>query len=102
MEQRVEVVCKKCSSKIPLSQMRSDKNQGVLVCVNCFEGKSEEFYQSADSKRVKYHCQACGFKFSRGENFSFNGLCFNCGKKSVQREDTKVVVMKDSKNLLDY
>ena len=29
-------------------------------------------------------------------------ICFNCGKPTVQREDTKRVMVKDSKNLLDY
>ena len=111
MEQNVQVMCKRCSSKVPLSKMRYDKNGANLICVSCYtqlyttaqnQEEKKEVYQSAVSDRIKYHCLSCGFKFSRAEDFSFGGLCFNCGKPTVQREDTKQIIVKDSKSLLDY
>ena len=109
MEQNMQILCKRCSLKVPISKMRYDQSGDNLICTSCYERlyKKEEaekpqVYQSAVSDRVKYNCLSCGFKFSRSEEFSFGGLCFNCGKPTVQREDTKRVIVKDSKNLLDY
>ena len=110
MEQNTQIMCKRCSSKVPISKMRYDKTGNNLICNSCYgklynpppEEKKSEVYQSAVSDRVKYHCLSCGYKFSRAEGFSFGGKCFNCGKQTVQREDTKQVLVKDSKNLLDY
>ncbi len=107
MEQNIQVMCKRCSSKVPLSKMRHDRAGENLVCVSCYNkmyasNEPPKVYQTAESNRVKYSCLSCGYKFARAEGFSFGGACFNCGKKSVQREDTKSVVMKDGKNLLDY
>ncbi len=108
MEQKIQMVCKNCSLKVPISKLRYDKTGDGLICYECYEKlyalKKErpQVYQSATSDRVKYHCLSCGYKFSRAESFDFGGKCFNCGKQSVQREDTKQVLMKDSKNLLDY
>src|SRR3990167_9181786 len=109
MEQNMQVMCKRCSSKVPLSKMRYDKSGNNLICGECYvklytpsvEEEKPAVYQSAVSNRVKYNCLSCGFKFSRAEGFSFGGKCFNCGKQTVQREDTKSVMVKDSKNLLD-
>lgn len=112
MEQNIQVMCKRCSSKVPLSKMRHDKAGNNLICNACYyklyrqnnasEEEKSDVYQSAVSNRIRYNCLSCGYKFSRTEGFTFGGACFNCGKHTVQREDTKTVLMKDSKNLLDY
>ncbi len=109
MEQNVQILCKKCTSKVAVSQMHYDKSGENLICTPCYNKlyikttpEQSEIYQSSNSNRIKYHCLSCGYKFSRTEEFSFGGKCFNCGKQTVQREDTKQVLLKDSKHLLDY
>ena len=107
MGEEIQIVCQKCTAKQDIGEMRHDKGQDRLVCKKCYyqeygQGKEERVVQSAESNRVNYYCTSCNFSFSRSEGFVFGGLCFNCGRKTVRRDDTKELVVKQSKNKLDY
>jgi len=108
-KQDVIVICKKCDLTVPINQTTYDNSGRDLICFECYnkiaKGQEPEKYntvQSADYPvRVHYKCTQCHFTFSRSEEFTFNGLCFNCGKSSVE-VDGKKIEIKDRKNLLDY
>ena len=106
--QDVVISCTRCTSSVPIGQTTYDINGKNLICFNCYNkivrgAKPDRLVQSAEMpERLNYTCLACGFKFSRAVAFQFGGHCFNCGKPSVQREETKQIVMRDRKSLLDY
>lgn len=59
----------------------------------------ENVVQSSSSDTVDYICTECKFKFSRASDFQFQGICFNCGKKSVIIESHQKIVVKKTENL---
>ena len=106
--QDVVVSCTRCANSVPIGHTTYDSNGKNLICFNCYNKlvkgiKPDRVVQSAEiPDRVKYNCLSCGFKFSRTITFHFGGHCFNCGKSAVQREETKQVLVRDRKSLLDY
>ncbi len=107
MGEETLILCQRCSSKKDMNQMKLDKAQNILLCAKCYyqvyaKGKEDRVLQAADVKRVHYSCMHCGYKFSRSESFVFGGLCFNCGRNMLQREDTKELLVRPAKTLLDY
>ncbi|MBI5391431.1 hypothetical protein HZB00_00350 [Candidatus Woesearchaeota archaeon] len=107
-DQDILVSCRECATKYTLAEMKHDDSGENLICKECYKklygGKNNEsrLIQSAESKRINYKCFNCGYAFSRSESFNFGGICVNCGKTSVQREDTKTIFIKNKKQLLDY
>ncbi|HLC85931.1 MAG TPA: hypothetical protein VJG30_01435 [Candidatus Nanoarchaeia archaeon] len=106
--QDIIIACTSCSSRVPISQTTYGSSGKNLICFDCYNSiakgnKPERVVQSADvPDRVSYKCMSCSHSFSRASTFQFGGQCFNCGKKSVQVVETKDIVMKDRKSLLDY
>lgn len=103
------VNCIACTCKVPIGSTIYDKTGTSLICFECYnklmKGEQIEQYktiQSSDPDKLKYLCRNCGFKFSRGRTFKFNGLCFNCGKETVTMEQTTEVIVRNRKTLLDY
>lgn len=106
--QEVTVSCTRCTSNIPIGQTTYDSSGRSLICFNCYNkiARGEQPHKiiqtAVPTDRINYRCFNCKFKFSRSINFNFNGICFNCGRTSVELEETKQIVMKDRKSLLDY
>ena len=106
--QDVVIACTSCSNKVPISQTTYGSSNKNLICFSCYNtlargNKPDKLVQSADMPdRVNYKCMHCNHSFSRASSFQFGGQCFNCGRKSVQVVDTKEIMMKDRKSLLDY
>ena len=103
------IACEKCSTQKEMSALKLDKQRNVLLCPKCYyqtysKGRAREdtIVQTADVKRIRYFCSSCGFKFARAEGFQFGGVCVHCGRKTVRREDTSELVIRDGKTLLDY
>jgi len=40
------------------------------------------------SEKIRYLCNSCGFRFSRGIGVDFNNICPYCGKRSVVVDET--------------
>jgi len=106
--QDVVIACTSCSIKVPISQTTYDNSGKNLICFDCYNliakgDRPDRLVQSAEApEKVYYKCMACGYSFSRSISFHFGGRCFNCSKQSVQVIDTKEVLVKDRKSLLDY
>ena len=108
VNQDILVSCNQCTLKVPITQTTYDKDGKNLICFECYnklaQGIEPQVYktiQSADfPKKIHYKCLNCTFKFSRSEEFSFTGICVNCGKKNIEIEQK--IVAKDRKSLLDY
>ena len=106
--QEILVHCNQCNLKVPIGQTTYNENKN-LICFECYnkiaQGITPEPYktvQSAESpSKIYYSCNYCGFKFSRSEDFSFTGICINCGKKTAKTEQ-RVEILKDRKTLLDF
>ena len=107
-DQDVIISCTRCANSVPIGHTTYDSNGKSLICFNCYNKiikglKPDRVLQSAEiPDRFNYSCLSCNFKFSRSASFQFSGLCFNCGKSAVQREQTKELVFRDRKSLLDY
>ncbi len=108
LNQDVIISCTRCTVNVPIGQTTYENNTRNLICFNCYNklAKGQEpdrLVQTAEvPEKTAYKCLSCGFKFSRTRNFQFGGHCFNCGKAAVQAEETKQVLFKDRKSLLDY
>ena|SRR3989338_1491841 len=106
--QDVIISCTRCTINVPIGQTTYENNSKNLICFNCYNKiargvQPDKLIQSAElPEKIDYKCIACGFNFSRGREFSFGGHCFNCGKATVQIQETKQVIAKDRKSLLDY
>lgn len=106
--QDVIISCTRCTANVPIGQTTYENNSKNLICFNCYNkiargvepDRVVQTLQAPD--RIAYKCLACGFGFSRTKTFQFGGHCFNCGKATVQREETKQFVLRDRKSLLDY
>ncbi len=103
------IACEQCSAQKEMSALKLDKRRNVLLCSKCYykayssNNKVEDhIIQAVDVKRIKYFCSSCGFKFARSEGFHFGGVCVHCGRKTVRREDTNELLIRDAKTLLDY
>lgn len=107
-DQDVIISCTRCTINVPIGQTTYENNSKNLICFNCYNKiikgvRPDKIIQSADMPdKTDYKCLACGFRFTRARNFQFGGHCFNCGKSAVQMEETKQVLVRDRKSLLDY
>lgn len=107
-DQDVIISCTRCTVNVPIGQTTYENNSKNLICFNCYNKlargqQPDKIFQTAEApERTSYKCLSCGFKFTRGREFSFGGQCFNCGKKAVQAEMTRQILTKDKKSLLDY
>lgn len=106
--QDVIISCTRCTVNVPIGQTTYESNTKNLICFNCYNKlakgtQPDRVVQTAEGPdRLTYKCLSCGFAFSRAKSFQFGGHCFNCGKTKVQREETKEIVLRDRKSLLDY
>ena len=107
-KQDMIITCKRCDLTVPINQTTYDGSGKDLICFECYnkiaKGLEPEKYntlQSAEPNKVHYKCNNCHYGFSRNIGFAFNGLCFNCGKQTVEIDGMKVEV-RDRKSLLDY
>lgn len=94
------VVCRKCNKKVHPSELRKeDQNSNVLICTSCYN-KAKDVSDSLEEikknmtttlkgEKIKYYCEACGFKFTR--NKSANKSCPYCNKDAVKQVDIKLV-----------
>lgn len=109
LDQDIIVACTVCTSKTQIGSTTYDRTGKNLICFGCYnkivQGKQPEVYrtiQSENPDRLFYNCVACGYKFSRSKEFKFNGLCFHCGKNTIQIEQTQQTITRQRKTLLDY
>ncbi|MBS3152839.1 hypothetical protein J4230_05515 [Candidatus Woesearchaeota archaeon] len=107
-DQDVIISCTRCTINVPIGQTTYETNSRNLICFNCYNKlarglQPDKIIQSAEMpEKVIYKCMACSYKFSRSREFQFGGRCFHCGKAAVQVEETKQILAKDRKSLLDY
>ena len=106
--QDVIISCTRCTVNVPIGQTTYESNSRNLICFNCYNKlargvQPDRVVQYAEAPdKINYKCIACGFKFTRAKAFQFGGHCFNCGKAAVQAEQTKEILARDRKSLLDY
>ncbi len=106
--QDVVISCTRCTVNVPIAQTTYDGSGRNLICFNCYNKiakgiEPDKVVQTAEvPDKISYKCLSCGFKFARSSSFHFGGHCFNCGKTSVQKEETQQIMLRDRKSLLDY
>ena len=94
------IVCRKCNKKVHPSELKKETlNSDVMVCSSCFnkakdvsnslEELKKEIISSKEEK-VKYYCEACGFKFTRNKSIA-NKSCPYCNKEAVKQVNVKLV-----------
>ena len=72
------VVCKKCGNKAPVSSMKLDLDEKLIICPDCIKNKNihkeikeEIFHKKEENKEFKeeipaktsHKCTSCGYKF---------------------------------------
>ncbi len=70
------VLCKKCGNKAPVSSMKLDLDEKLMICPDCVKNKkiqkeiNEEVFHKKESKeleetptKVGHKCTSCGYKF---------------------------------------
>ena len=86
------ISCAKCKNKVPLNDLKADKDGKIWICTTCYslqhpDKQKSKLVQERDfnyprleesSKKFKYRCAACKFTFSR--NTEFRGMCPYCNK----------------------
>lgn len=101
MTDSTAITCKFCTNKVPLRNMRYNREGSDLICRACYEksvaknmnfGKSvkeqrreekeTKVYESGD-ELCNYICPSCRFKFSRRRNTIMKLRCPYCGKGKV-------------------
>lgn len=110
MVQDMIVTCNRCALTVPINQTTYDNGGKSLICFDCYnkivqglETGQYKIIQSGDvPKRLNYRCSFCNFEVSRSENFTVTGICFNCGKKSLQPSEQNQMMLRDRKSLLDF
>jgi len=95
-DQDVIISCTRCTINVPIGQTTYETNSRNLICFNCYNKLARGLQPD------KIIQSACSYKFSRSREFQFGGRCFHCGKAAVQVEETKQILAKDRKSLLDY
>ena len=86
------LACSKCKGKVPLNDLRADKDGKSWVCSSCYsiqhpklrnenisQEKKVNKIQFSSDKKFKYQCEICKFKFAR--NSEYKGLCPYCSKE---------------------
>ena len=81
--EEVMVPCKKCGSKVPVSALKMDLDEGKMICQDCIKGKhihkeiqKEVFHKEDDrmksmtkrdrvteSHKASHKCSGCGYNF---------------------------------------
>ena len=93
------VICRKCNKKVHPSELRKEnQNENVMICNSCFNKAKDvkntleeikEEITSSKGEKIKYYCEACGFKFTR--NKSINKSCPYCNKDAVKQINLKII-----------
>lgn len=102
--QDVITVCKNCSEKVPLGDMRYHPGYKDYVCAYCF-GKKErpkkEVKLDLNKPRVNFVCKTCDYNFSKAIGSKFSGKCPFCGKEDIyQVQDRGQDLIKEVNNEL--
>ena len=82
-------ICKGCSRKTAMGDLRYDWKSGDFVCPSCQNGESKphkEIVIPNQQTKIDYVCQEGGYKFSRNEGFTVTEMCFFCGKDAVIKQ----------------
>jgi len=91
------LICKSCSNKFPIGDIRSDKSGSGWVCIKCYENQHPEVYRKGESKslektdklpteppKIRYYCSECGYKFQSSREYSRK--CPYCNLYSVKED----------------
>ena len=94
------VVCRKCNKKVHPSELRKEnQNSNVMICNPCYtkikdvSNSIEEIKKEIDSskeKKIKFYCEACGFKFTRNKNI-LNKSCPYCSKEAIKQVNVNLI-----------
>ena len=92
----LSVVCRACSRKVKMEQVKFDDIRKAYVCEACFDSshkssvssknpfvvEAERGIDSLKSSMVKYSCRKCKYHFAReaGKNIS---VCPYCGSNNL-------------------
>ncbi len=85
------IACSKCSTRVPLNDLKADKEGRKWVCTSCYslqhpmhqklrqpEKEFNNFKVESQNKKFKYQCASCKYSFTR--NKEFQGMCPYCSK----------------------
>jgi protein-arginine kinase activator protein McsA len=105
------LICKACSNKIALGDIRSDKSGSGWVCIQCYEGQHPDIYKmksvseeknplarsdqiTSQLKKVKYYCSECGYKFeTEGE---YSRKCPYCNLYAVKEDKDAETILQET------
>ncbi len=92
-----EYVCKKCSTKVPLSNIRYDSNGKDLICTSCFSSKTKEPIKAREAPKkktpqigdhVKVICTECRYKFAVRVGSNIKLRCPYCSGTRLVKDET--------------
>ena len=104
----LSVVCRSCSRKVGMEQVKFDDVRNAFVCESCFDATHrvskpdsrsavvDEAVKSVDSLKdsmVKYTCKKCNYHFARRKDKEV-GVCPYCGSSELG------VLSKDASSLV--
>ena len=93
--QDVMVPCKKCSNKVPVSSLKLDYDEKMMICPDCVKNKKihkeietevlhkKEQIQEAEprSSKVGHKCASCGYKFMMNPETKTPKSCPYCNSR---------------------
>ena len=101
----IPIRCNECKEKFTLNEMRYSKDGTQLICKACLDTESRPKIVNLQPKqgifskpiprrklsttKVRFTCDNCHYKFTRGEDFDFGMVCPYCGKKDCVKRDSE-------------
>lgn len=96
----LNVICRKCKKKVHPSELRKETpGNEIMICNSCFVRQKDvsnsieqikKEVETAKEVKVKFYCEACGFKFTRNKSIS-NKSCPYCNKDSIKQLNVKLI-----------
>lgn len=97
------IVCRSCSRKILMHNMRPDGTGENMICVDCYKRNTPTKLMSiseaaqeqqpkprkpvSNEKMIKYLCMGCKYKFSKKASQPVN-KCPYCGKTDLAQDNS--------------
>src|SRR3989338_5936491 len=95
--EEIMVICKKCGNKAPVSHMKLDLDEKLMICPDCIKGKKihkeikEQVFQTKEeavqeqpeerAAKIGHKCTSCGYKFKIDPETSKPKNCPYCNNR---------------------
>jgi DNA-directed RNA polymerase subunit RPC12/RpoP len=94
--EEITVPCKKCSKKVPVSELKLDYDEEMVICTECVKNKitkkeiHKEFHKKKESapkpilanpNKIIHQCVSCNFKFKIDMGRNKPNTCPYCDER---------------------